>query len=60
MDQQIDRLIAEWNLVAPVPRSVARGRPIANRLHELSGARGAFLEYSKDNAFTLLQELAGS
>lgn len=58
MAAEIDRLTEQWDLVAPVPpNSLARRRPVAAPLTRLSGARGAFVENSKENALLLLQEI---
>ena len=59
MGPEIDRLIARWDLVPPVPRSAPEaGRRPAPRLETLDGAAGAFFDNSKDNAAGLLQEVA--
>jgi hypothetical protein len=58
LDTTLDKLIKDWDLVMPAPRGLASvTRPVARRLSSLTNARGAFLDNSKDNAATLLQEL---
>jgi hypothetical protein len=59
MDESLDRLVATWDLIRPVPpESAHRSRPLAGRLGSLAGAKGAFLDNSKDNASQLLRDLA--